>query len=175
MKAKLANGEVHELDVRNREAVAAALAARPPDRVFHLAGVRLMGNSAENLAAMFETHVLGALNIVNAVHADCRIVIVGSCEEYGRGPVPFRETQAGDAQTAYAISRLATTLACLAVASPAICVARLAVVYGPEQTGNMFIPSLLEACAAHRPSAMTSGDQARAFLAADDAVRALLA
>lgn len=166
--------ERHAVDVRDRGAVAAALAARPPDRVFHLAGVRLMGNSAGNLATMFETHVLGALHVIENVRPGTRVVVVGSCEEYGRGPVPFRETQQAQAQTAYAISRLATTLACLALPLP-ICVARLAVVYGPEQVGAMFIPSLAEACATHRPFEMTSGEQTRDFLYVDDAVRALLA
>jgi nucleoside-diphosphate-sugar epimerase len=167
--------KMYAIDVRDRDAVAAALNARPPDRVFHLAGVRLMGNSADNLAAMIETHVLGAMNVVRGLRPDCRTVVVGSCEEYGRGTVPFRETQPPDAQTAYSISRLATTLACLAVPSPPICLARLAVVYGPQQTGSMFVPSLLEACAAHRPFAMSSGDQTRDFLHVDDAARALLA
>lgn len=173
--AGLPNVEVHQVDVRARDAVAAALAARPPDRVFHLAGVRLMGNHADNLARMFETHVLGALHVIAGVRPDTRVLVVGSCEEYGRGPIPFRETQPAQAQTAYSISRLATTLACLALPSPPICVARLAVVYGPDQVGEMFIPSLLEACVAQRPFAMTTGEQTRDFLYVEDAVRAMLA
>jgi UDP-glucose 4-epimerase len=167
--------EVHAIDVRRRPEVASALAARPPNRVFHLAGIRLMGNRADNLVEMFETHVQGALHVIEAVPADARVVVVGSCEEYGRGPVPFRETQVAQPQTAYSISRLATTLACLALPVPSICVARLAVVYGAGQVGDMFIPSLLEACAARRPFAMTTGEQTRDFLYVEDAVRALLA
>ena len=175
LDADLPNVEVYRIDVRGRDAVVAALAARPPDRVFHMAGIRLMGNRADNLARMFETNLLGALNVIEGVRADTRVVVVGSCEEYGRAPVPFRETQAAEAQTAYAISRLATTLACLALPSPPICLARLAVVYGPGQTGDMFIPSLLAACAEHRPFAMTQGEQTRDFLYVEDAMRALLA
>ncbi len=175
LDARLTNVEVHRVDVRDRDAVAAALAARPPDRVFHLAGVRLLGNSPANLAALFETNVLGALHVIEGVRADTRVVLVGSCEEYGRGPVPFREAQPAEPQTAYAISRLAATLACVALPSPPICVARLAVVYGPHQMAGMFIPSLLEACAEHRPFAMTTGEQTRDFLYVEDAVRGLLA
>jgi nucleoside-diphosphate-sugar epimerase len=171
----LPNLEVHQIDVRVREAVASALAARPPDRVFHLAGVRLLGNRADNLARMFETHVLGALHVIESVPADARVVVVGSCEEYGRAPVPFRETQAAEPQTAYGITRLATTLACQALAAPPVCIARLAVVYGPGQTGEMFVPSLLAACVARRPFAMTDGRQTRDFLYVEDAVEALLA
>lgn len=163
------------VDVRDRSAVASAIAARPPDRVFHLAGVRLMGNSAANLATMFETHVLGTLNVVGAVGPNTRVVVVGSGEEYGRGPVPFREEQVADAQTAYAVSRLATTLACLALASPPICVARLAVVYGPAQVGEMFIPSLMKACSERQSFPMTSGEQTRDFIYVEDAVDGLIA
>ncbi len=170
-----ANVEVHAIDVRDRAAVMSALAARPPDRVFHLAGIRLLESSAANLATMIETHVLGTLNVVAGVRDKGGVVVVGRGEKYGRGPVPFRETQAADARTAYSISRLATTLACLALPSPPVCVARLAVVYGPEQTGAMFIPSLLAACAAQRPFSMSSGQQTRDFLHVDDAVRALIA
>lgn len=166
---------VRAVDVCARGEVAAALAARPPDLVFHLAGVRLMGNRADNLARMFQTNVLGAMHVVEGLRADARVVVVGSGEEYGRGPVPFSEAQPAQAQTAYAVSRLATTLACLALPSPPICVARLAVVYGPGQEGDMFVPSLLRACASRRPFEMTTGEQTRDFLYVEDAVRGLLA
>ena len=175
LQAGLSNVETYQVDVRNRNAVLGALSARPPDRVFHLAGIRLMGNRPDSLARMFETHVLGGLYLTEGLRADTRVVVVGSCEEYGRGVVPFRETQTAEAQTAYAISRLATTLACLALPTPPICVARLAVVYGPGQTGDMFIPSLLAACAERRAFAMTRGEQTRDFVYVDDAVQALLA
>lgn len=134
-----------------------------------------MGNSAANLATMFETNVLGALHVIENLGAETRVVVVGSGEEYGTGPVPFREAQVAQAMTSYAVSRLATTLACQALSSPRICVARLAVVYGPEQVGEMFIPSMLAACARHKPFAMTRGEQTRDFLYVDDAVRALVA
>ncbi len=118
-----ANVEVHAIDVRDRAAVMSALAARPPDRVFHLAG-----SGSWKVPQPISRHDRDAcpctLNVVAGVRADCRVVVVGSGEEYGRGPVPFRETQAADARTAYSISRLATTLACLALPSPPVCVAR---------------------------------------------------
>lgn len=166
--------DIHEIDVRNARAVADALAARPPQRVFHLAGIRLFGNTAQNLSQMVDSHVLGTLNLLQGLHADARLLVAGSCEEYGPAPVPFDEAGPALAQTAYAVSRLATTLACLSLASPAVCVARLSVVYGPEQEGAMFIPSLLQACATGRPFAMSSGEQTRDFLYVSDAVRALI-
>lgn len=166
--------EIHEIDLRDARAVADALKARPPQRVFHLAGIRLFGNTAQNLSQMVDSHVLGTLNLLQGLHADARLLVAGSCEEYGPAPVPFDEAGPALAQTAYAVSRLATTLACLSLASPAVCVARLSVVYGPEQEGAMFIPSLLQACAAGRPFAMSSGEQTRDFLYVSDAVRALI-
>lgn len=166
---------VLEVDVRDAPTVAAALADAPPQRVFHLAGIRLIGNDTANLRTMFDTQVQGTLNLLQGLHAGTRVVMAGSCEEYGRAPVPFDEARPAQAQTAYAVARLATTLACLSLNEPAICVARLAVVYGPEQVGDMFIPSLLRACATGQPFAMSSGEQTRDFLYVDDAVRALLA
>ena len=166
--------DIHEVDVRNAQAVADALKARPPQRVFHLAGIRLFGNHPQNLSQMVDNHVMGTLNLLQGLRADARMVVAGSCEEYGPAPVPFDEAGPALAQTAYAVSRLATTLACLSLATPAVCVARLSVVYGPEQQGAMFIPSLLQACAAGEPFAMSSGEQTRDFLYVDDAVRALI-
>jgi len=165
----------HAVDVRDAAAVRAALVARPPDQVFHLAGVRLMGDHVDALTTMFETHVMGALNIATGLPASARLLVVGSCEEYGRGPVPFRESQPAQPRTGYAISRLAATLACLHLSAPSVCVARLSVVYGPRQTGAMFIPSLFQAGVAGRPFAMSSGEQTRDFLYVADAVSALLA
>ena len=163
------------VDVRDASTVAAALTARPPARVFHLAGIRLFGNNAANLAQMFETQVQGTLNLLQGLDAATRVVVAGSCEEYGRAPIPFDEARPAQAQTAYAVSRLATTLACLSLPAPAISVARLAVVYGPAQEGEMFIPSMMQACATGKPFAMSSGEQTRDFLYVADAVRGLLA
>ena len=165
----------HPIDVRDAKAVEQAMRARPPDRVFHLAGQRLIDRSAESVRKMMESHVLGLLHVVGNVRPDVRIVVLGSCEEYGGAPVPFHEGHAPLARTGYGVSRLAATLACQSLESPSICVARLAVVYGPGQTGDMFIPSLLSACVAGRPFAMTMGEQTRDFLYVDDAVRALIA
>lgn len=167
--------DLREVDVRDATALAAALDERPPDRVFHLAGIRLIGNHAGNLATMFETQVQGTLHLLKGLRPETRVVVAGSCEEYGAAATPFQEQHPALAQTSYAVSRLAATLACLSLAAPAVCVARLSVVYGPRQVGEMFIPSLLSACAAGRPFAMSSGEQTRDFLYVDDAVRALLA
>jgi nucleoside-diphosphate-sugar epimerase len=166
---------VHEVDMRDAPSMAAALASRPPGRVFHLAGIRLIGNHAGNLATMFETQVQGTLNLLRRLAPDARVVMAGSCEEYGQAVIPFEEDGPALARTAYAVSRLATTLACCALSSPEVCVARLAVVYGPQQLGEMFIPSLMAACTEGRPFAMSSGEQTRDFLYIDDAVRALIA
>jgi nucleoside-diphosphate-sugar epimerase len=171
----VAGVELHSVDVCDRDAVAAAISARPPRRVLHLAGVRIIGNSAANLRRMFDTNVRGILHVLEALPASARVVYVGSAEEYGRGPVPFSESQPADPQTAYAVTRLAATQSVLALARPGTCVARLSVVYGPRQRGEMFIPSLLAACAARRTFAMSLGEQTRDFLYVDDAVRGLIA
>jgi nucleoside-diphosphate-sugar epimerase len=166
---------VQEVDLRDAAHVAQALAAQPPAHVVHLAGIRLIGNTAHNLAAMFDTQLQGTLNLLRHLSPQARMVVAGSCEEYGHAPVPFDESRPALAQTAYAVTRLATTLACLSLAVPTVCVARLAVVYGPGQVGEMFVPALVRACAAGEPFAMSSGAQTRDFLFVEDAVRALLA
>ena len=173
-RAWLPGVDVQEVDVRDEAALASAIERRPPDRVFHLAGIRLIGNHAGNLATMFQTQVQGTLHLLKCLRPEVRVVVAGSCEEYGPAATPFDEQRPALAQTSYAVSRLAATLACLSLAAPAVCVARLSVVYGPQQVGEMFIPSLLSACAAGREFSMSSGEQTRDFLYVDDAVRALM-
>ena len=164
-----------QVSVEVEAEVREALAARPPDLVFHLAGLRLGGSDPETLARLFEVNTLGALNLLRAVPPETAVVVAGSCEEYGPGRVPFKESQPARPRSAYSLTKFMVTLACQSLARPPCCIARLAVVYGPGQHRGAFIPELMRACTSGQLFPMTRGDQTRDFVYVADAVEALMA
>jgi GDP-4-dehydro-6-deoxy-D-mannose reductase len=81
-------GDWRVADVRDRAAVATAIARAQPDAVFHLAGAR-----TGTLAALNETHVAGLEHVLDAVDrhaAGARVVVVGSSAEVGAADGPVR-------------------------------------------------------------------------------------
>jgi GDP-4-dehydro-6-deoxy-D-mannose reductase len=73
-------------DLTSRTAVADAIAAARPDRVFHLAALNNIASSFQDPALTIETNVIGSLNLFEAVRRvapAARVVSVGSSAEYG--------------------------------------------------------------------------------------------
>src|SRR5262245_18052390 len=82
--------QVQLVDLRERAAVARAVAAIQPDFVFHLAG-RTTGSPSD----LYEANTLGTVHVLDALreHAPrARILLVGSAAEYGpAAPLPVVE------------------------------------------------------------------------------------
>lgn len=104
--------------VRRRDAdLSDAAAARRlvdrvrPDLVFHLAGTRPPASAPE----LWTGNVATTLNLGAALARrapGARLVVAGSCAEYGAGPSgPVSETYRGDPQTPYARAKMAQSLA----------------------------------------------------------------
>jgi UDP-glucose-4-epimerase GalE len=92
-RAAAGDAEFLELDLRRREAVAAAFAAIRPDAVIHFAAHCYVGESVVNPRKYFEDNLATALNVLGAmVDAGCRRFIFSStCATYGdplRVPIP---------------------------------------------------------------------------------------
>ncbi len=164
-----------EVELRNVEMVKREAARVRPHRVFHLAGRRTSRRDAAALRELLAINVLGMLNLLQAVGEDCFVVVAGSCEEYGRSRVPFKESYLPRPLTPYALTKTMATLACQMIETPRTCVARLSVVYGPGQRNNMFIPSLIRASLMGQDFPMTKGGQTRDFVYVGDVVAALIA
>jgi len=74
------------LDIRDAAAVAARVAADPPDALVHLAGVSSVAASHADPAGAFDVNARGTLNVLAAVRAHApgaRVLLVGSGEVYG--------------------------------------------------------------------------------------------
>lgn len=74
------------LDVRDAAAVAARMAADPPDALVHLAGISSVAASHVDPAGALDVNARGTLNVLAAVRAHApraRVLLVGSGEVYG--------------------------------------------------------------------------------------------
>lgn len=105
-----------------------------------------------------------------------RIVRVGSMDEYGDVPSPYDETQPPAPASAYGAAQAEATALAHRLAGDrdlSLVTLRLSLVYGPAQSEDFFLPSLIAACLANRPFPMTDGRQRCDFLYVADAAEAL--
>ena len=74
-----------DLDVRDRRALAAALAKFMPDAIVHLAAQSSVAASWREPAACFRVNYLGTHNLLEAARAEApaaRVMLIGSADEY---------------------------------------------------------------------------------------------
>jgi len=106
------------LDLRDRAALTAAVAAIAPDAVLHLAAQSFVPASFENPHETFDINFTGTLNLLEALQAAefrGRVLFVGSGDIYGRVPeaaLPVREDQPLRPRNPYAVSKVAAEALC---------------------------------------------------------------
>lgn len=158
------------------DALGQALAGVRPDHVYALAGGRMTHGG---LAAHLVMNLVPLAALLEAIDGSgAGVVFASSGEVYGAAPVPFREDGPTTPLTPYGLAKLACEQLGFAWArggAMRFAAARLAVVYGPGQRGEMFVPSLVRALARGERFAMSPGEQWRDFVHVDDAVEALRA
>ena len=122
----------------------------------------------DGIARALRVNLDGTLAVLRAVqeasHDVAAVVRAGGLEEYGAGPTPYREGQREAPISPYSASQVAATHFCQMLqpdTAAAIITLRPALVYGPGQGGDFFIPSLIRSCLANVPFDMTSGVQGR--------------
>jgi len=102
-----------DLDVLDRDGVFRLVAALAPDRIVHLAAQASVAQSWKDPARTFALNVDGTLHLLDAVRAagrPCRILLVGSSEQYGRvrpEELPVAETRPLSPENPYAVSKAA--------------------------------------------------------------------
>jgi nucleoside-diphosphate-sugar epimerase len=169
-------------DLRDRDRVGETVAALQPELVFHLAADKNRSLSQTDvLRQSVDTNFIGTLNLVEACLASRqleRFIFLGTCEEYGGGPSPFKESQREMPISPYSLSKLAVTNLLQAFyrmnAFPGV-VLRPTLAYGPGQGSDMFLPALIRSLLSNQPFAMSNGDQTRDFIFIDDLIDACLA
>ncbi|MBI5640901.1 MAG: SDR family NAD(P)-dependent oxidoreductase [Nitrospirae bacterium] len=168
-------------DLRDFESICGCLRKARPQVIYHLAAFRDVSRDFRLIDSMIDINIRGTMNLLRGV-IDEKIdltgfVNTGSSEEYGDGPVPFREDQREVPVSPYSASKVAASYFCqMAHKSLDLPVVTLRpfLTYGPGQADDMFIPSLIRHCLEKKDFAMTAGDQTREFNYIDDIVDAYL-
>ncbi|SDK90994.1 NAD-dependent epimerase/dehydratase family protein [Aliiruegeria lutimaris] len=174
---------VVRVDLTDTQAVAQMFDDIRPNVVFHLANTtritprKDLGDVAltvsENLGPLL-TVLSGALN---CAHPPEVFVRTGSIAEYGTIPPPFGEASREVPADPYGVSLLAGTHY-LRVMQPKLpfpaITARLALTYGPDQSGDFLVPSMIEALVSGLPIDLRRPDDLRDLIHVEDAVDGLM-
>lgn len=164
-------------DLREPEAVRAAVDEAAPDVVFHLAAVGVT-NPDVTPAAALAVNGGGTVHLLEALKGRAskikQVVLTGTCHEYGA-----REAMEGlDPFNAYAASKVAAwafgRMYWRAHGLPTVTV-RPFQVYGPGQPEATLIPAAIDAALSGEDFSMTPGEQARDFIYVADIVQGMLA
>lgn len=171
---------VFPADLEDASAIHDAIHTFKPDIILHLAANTKRTRDLALYERQHSAHVQTTLNLIRAARelpGLVRFVHTGTIEEYGRGDVPFQETQREEPVTPYSLTKHEATRLTLYAAHehafPAT-VLRLPPVYGPLQGKGMFIPDFIRAALTTGAFDMSPGEQTRDFLHVDDAVQAFL-
>jgi len=146
--------EHHEIDTRNRGALAAAIRAADPELVFHLAAQPLVGRGYRDPVGTFETNVNGTINLIDALRGSRAraAVIVTSDKVYKNDghAEPFVESDPLGGDDPYSASKAACEIAVASFADsfrddlPAIATARAGnVIGGGDFAEERLIPDLI--------------------------------
>lgn len=173
--------EIQEGDIRDFRTVSLCLKKIKPAFIFHLAAWRNVVRQPEVLEEMMDVNLRGTVTLLRAAHAGLSrlkcFINTGTCEEYGDGPVPFREDQRESPVSPYSASKVAATHYCSMMFSSfglPVMTLRPFLTYGPGQDADMFIPSLITHCLMKKNFSMTRGDQTREFNYVSDIVHAFM-
>ncbi len=171
---------IHRGDLRSYDDVRRVVRAVRPETVFHLGSYVNVKRSLEDVDEINETIVRGTLNLVRAILAevpDAFLINTGTCEEYGDGPVPFREDQLPRPVSPYSAAKTAATffvqMAHRSLGLKGMTV-RPFLTYGPAQQPLRLIPQAILAGLLRREFKMTPGEQTREFNYVDDIVEGYL-
>jgi len=105
-----------ECDIRNISSFKKTLAKIKPDFIIHLAALSAPLVSSKAPVDTAETNIIGQINLLEAVrelNIDPKIVIAGSCQEYGfvkKNEIPIKESQALAPLNMYALTKMAQDL-----------------------------------------------------------------
>jgi GDP-4-dehydro-6-deoxy-D-mannose reductase len=170
--------ELVPADVRDRAAIAAAVAATAPDAIVHLAALSHVGDSWKRMPDYFEVNVLGTEHVAAAA-AGRRLLFASTAEVYGLVPddeQPIVESRRPAPRSPYALTKAAAERIALAAGATVVRLFNLA---GSGQLPSFALPSF-----AAQLAAIERGDAApvlsvgnlaarRDFVHVDDAVDGL--
>jgi nucleoside-diphosphate-sugar epimerase len=169
---------VHEVDLKDEQALRAVIAAARPELVFHLAahGAYPFQSDANET---IQTNILGTWNLLRATAQIEYEVFVntGSSSEYGFKDFAMRESDLLEPNSYYSVAKCAQTLLCQHFAKTEkrpITTFRLFSAFGPFEEPSRLIPTLISRCLGGKDLELVSREIARDFVYVEDVVDAYL-
>jgi len=170
---------IHEVDIRDRRAVARAVRAAKAEWVFHLAARGGYSWQTE-MRDVVETSVLGAMNLLEAFRSDAfdACVVAGSSSEYGFKEQPHAEADLLEPNSFYAVAKASAGMLWRYVGRSTgrpIRILRLYSVFGPWEDPRRLLPTLIVRGLDGRLPPLVEPETARDYVYVDDAVDAFMA
>lgn len=172
------------LEVQDAQSVQRAVEGAAPDLVFHLVAIGVTDPGVDPALALV-VNAGGTIHLLEAMRRRDvrRVVLVGTCHEYGASQRPAVSGQqlaieGLDPFNAYAASKVAAwafgRMYWRAHGLPVVTV-RPFQVYGPGQPSHTLIPAAIRAALAGEDFPMTPGEQKRDFIYVEDVVEGMMA
>lgn len=99
-----------DMDILNKNMINPILKEFQPDYLINLAAISSVGISWKIPNKTVEVNVIGTINLLEAVHTycpNCKVLLIGSSEEYMMKNTPLKETDEVNANNPYGISKIA--------------------------------------------------------------------
>lgn len=139
-----------------------------PHIVIHAAAKASPSRDLGDLDSQYDNTTQPCLTVATVVPTSVELVaFLGSCEEYGAGPVPARETQPLHAMSPYGWAKIAAFHGTRLIAENRHlnwCWLRPYLVFGPQQQGDRLVPLVIRKCIAAEDVPLTAGAQTRDFV-----------
>lgn len=143
-----------------------------PHIVLHCAAMASPNRELGDIVSQYENTIRPTLAVASVVPPTVELVaFLGSCEEYGAGPVPATESQALHAISPYGWAKISAFHGTRFIADNRQlnwCWLRPYLVFGPHQQGDRLIPLVIRKCLAAGDVPLTTGDQTRDFVFISD-------
>jgi nucleoside-diphosphate-sugar epimerase len=175
--------ERHRFDLRDDAELQRCLADIRPQIVFHLAASPRRNERAgledvhDFVREDLDNLVLLLKRLSESDRPPSAVIRTGSLAEYGTAPPPHREEQREEPVTAYSAALVAATQLVSGIQARLpfpVSTARLALVFGPAQSTDYFVPLFISRCLARQKAVVLRPDDRRDFIFVDDVVTALL-
>lgn len=169
----------HTVDLLQKQKLKELMKQIKPEVIFHLAAIGVLAGILPPEKKLIETNILGTINLMSACNEigyKC-FVNTGSSSEYGSKRKPMKETDICEPMSAYAISKLASTIYGSFVAKvqnrPVVGL-RLFSPFGPFDSPERLIPSVIIKALRNEDILLSNPKGVRDFIFIEDVVGAYL-
>jgi nucleoside-diphosphate-sugar epimerase len=166
---------VHVADLRDLDALRAALAAARPDYVFHLAAATIVAGASAAASELIGTNLLGTVQLIEACEAVGYrgMVTTGDSFEYAPSRARLSEATPCRPTALHGITKLAATHYARSVAlerARPIVTLRLFSTYGPGDHPQRLVPRAIAAALAGAPLPLSRPEVTRDWVYVDDLI-----